>query len=129
MKSIESSFHSQGARCAGTLLLPKGARTPPVIVMAHGFGSIYAAGLQVFADRFVAAGYAVYLFDYRGFGESEGEPRQWISPRRHLHDWKAALEHAARSRRSIPGVSHYGAFLSPAATSSARPPKTRAWRR
>ena len=100
MKSLESSFESDGVRCAGTLLLPAGARNPPVIVMAHGFGLMRAAGLWPFVERFVAAGYAVYLFDYRGFGDSDGEPRQWVSPRRHLQDWAAALVHV----RSLPQV-------------------------
>jgi len=101
MKSIESSFASQGDRCAGTLYWPQEAVTPPpVIVMAHGFGAIRAAGLMAFADRFVAAGYAAYLFDYRGFGDSDGEPRHWVRPRRHLQDWKAAIAHA----RTLPQV-------------------------
>lgn len=94
MRSIESNFLSHGVRCAGTLYLPAaGAKAPPVVVMAHGFGAIRAAGLVCFAERFVAAGYAVYLFDYRGFGDSAGEPRHWVSPRRHLQDWTAALAH------------------------------------
>jgi pimeloyl-ACP methyl ester carboxylesterase len=63
------------------------------LVMAHGFGAIRAAGLGPFAERLVAVGYSVFLFDYRGFGDSEGEPRQWASPRRHLQDWRAALAH------------------------------------
>jgi pimeloyl-ACP methyl ester carboxylesterase len=100
MKSVDSSFISQGVRCAGTLHQPDRGTTPPVIVMAHGFGAIRAAGLMPFAKRFVAAGYAVYLFDYRGFGDSDGEPRQWISPRRHLRDWKAAIAHV----RSLPQI-------------------------
>ena len=100
MKAVESSFVCHGARCAGTLYVPDANPTPPVIVMAHGFGAIRAAGLQAFADRFLAAGYAVYLFDYRGFGDSEGAPRQWVSPRRHLQDWQAALTHV----RTLPQV-------------------------
>lgn len=99
-QSVDSPFHSQGTRCAGTLLLPPRAKRPPVIVMAHGFGAIRAAGLYAFAERFVKAGYAVFLFDYRGFGDSEGEPRHWVSPRRHLQDWKAALVHV----RKLPQV-------------------------
>lgn len=100
MQSVDSPLHSQGTRCAGTLLLPPRAKRPPVIVMAHGFGAIRAAGLYAFAERFVKAGYAVFLFDYRGFGDSEGEPRHWVSPRRHLQDWKAALVHV----RKLPQV-------------------------
>lgn len=100
MSSVDSPFYSHGLRCAGTLELPARAKRPPVIVMAHGFGAIRAAGLYDFAERFVKAGYAVFLFDYRSFGDSEGEPRHWVSPRRHLQDWSAALAHV----RKLPQV-------------------------
>lgn len=93
MKSTHSDFVSQGIRCAGTLLTPNTGKAAPVIVMAHGFGLIRSAGLPAFAARFVQAGYAVFLFDYRSFGDSDGLPRQWISPRRHIEDWRAALAH------------------------------------
>ncbi len=46
------------------------------------------------------------VFDYRTFGGSDGEPRHWVSPRRHLQDWRAAvrfvqvgLGHMARGTR------------------------------
>ncbi|RKP47187.1 alpha/beta fold hydrolase [Pararobbsia silviterrae] len=90
---VHTSFESRGERCAGTLLLPAGRARPPVIVMAHGFGAPRAAGLLAFAERFVAEGYAAYVFDYRNFGDSDGEPRHWVSPRRHLQDWSAAVAH------------------------------------
>ena len=92
MKSVDSSFTSEGDRCAATLLLPDTSGVPPLVIMAHGFGLICAAGLMPFAERFLALGLAVLLFDYRGFADSGGE-RQWISPRRHLQDWSAALSH------------------------------------
>jgi pimeloyl-ACP methyl ester carboxylesterase len=92
MKSIDSSFASGGLRCAGTLLLPSHGKRPPVIVMAHGFAGVRAM-LFPHALRFVAAGYAVFLFDYRNFGDSEGQPRHWVDPGRHLADWDEAIRH------------------------------------
>lgn len=92
MNSINSSFESEGLRCAGTLLLPSRSERPPVIVMAHGFAGVRAM-LMPHAERFVEAGYAVYLFDYRNFGDSEGQPRHWVDPFRHLKDWDAAIRH------------------------------------
>ncbi|MEG2432685.1 MAG: alpha/beta hydrolase, partial [Acinetobacter sp.] len=47
--------------------------------------------MPAFTQRFAEAGYAIFAFDYRGFGESEGWPRHWVSPKRHLEDWQAAL--------------------------------------
>ncbi|ROZ71275.1 alpha/beta hydrolase [Ramlibacter sp. WS9] len=98
MNSIESSFVSQGLRCAGTLLMPSQGECPPVIVMAHGFAGVRAM-LLPHATRFVEAGYAVYLFDYRNFGDSEGQPRHWVDPGRHLKDWDAAIRHVKTLER------------------------------
>jgi pimeloyl-ACP methyl ester carboxylesterase len=100
MESMDSHFQCHGETCAGTLLLPASAARPPVVVMANGFGGIRTAGLPAIARHFVDDGYAVYLFDYRSFGDSEGQPRHWISPRRHLADWTAAVRHV----RHLPGI-------------------------
>lgn len=91
MKVSQLNFMSQGTCCAGTLQLADYNRKAPVIIMAQGFGMIKAAGLPKFAERFVEHGYAVFSFDYRGFGDSDGQPRHWVSPKRHLEDWHAAL--------------------------------------
>lgn len=92
MDVMQLNFISQGTRCAGTLQLPEQNSKPPIIIMAQGFGMIKEAGLPKFAERFVKQGYAVFSFDYRSFGESDGYPRHWVSPKRHLQDWKAALD-------------------------------------
>lgn len=76
------------------------ARGTPCVVMAHGLGGTRAAGLEPFAQRFAQAGLHVLCFDYRGFGRSEGEPRQVVSVRMQLDDWAAAIAHA----RTLPGV-------------------------
>lgn len=96
MKIIRSNFLSDGLKCAGRLYLPEGITKPPVVLMAHGFGAEKEFGLPPFAERFAMNGFAVFLFDYRNFGESEGEPRNWISPARHLKDWCAALNHVRK---------------------------------
>jgi pimeloyl-ACP methyl ester carboxylesterase len=43
---------------------------------------------------FCAAGYACLVFDYRNFGDSEGEPRQLLDIGRQLQDWAAAVAYA-----------------------------------
>ena len=96
----EMSFHSRGTRCGARLYRPAGVGTPPLVVMAHGFGGEMEWGLPAFASRFAGAGLAVFMFDYRNFGSSDGEPRRLVSPRRHRRDWASALEFA----RTIPGV-------------------------
>jgi len=102
-EKLERGFVSRGLRCAGWLYLPEGVDNPPVVVMAHGFGAEAAFGLPDFAERFVAEGLAAFVFDYRNFGESEGEPRNLVSPRRHLRDWEAAIGHVRGMGEVNPG--------------------------
>lgn len=89
----DSDFISQGTRCAGWLYRPEGVSNPPIVVMAHGFGAERTFGLPAYAERFVGRGIAVFLFDYRNFGDSDGEPRNLVSNHRHLKDWEAAVSH------------------------------------
>ncbi len=90
---VASDFLSHGTRCAGRLHLPDALAAQPVVIMAHGFALEQAFGLSAYAERFVAAGLAAFLFDYRNFGESDGSPRNLVDPRRHVQDWRAALAH------------------------------------
>jgi dienelactone hydrolase len=76
---------------------------PPVIVMAHGLGAVKEMRLDAYAERFVSAGYACVVFDYRHFGGSTGEPRQLLDIKRQIEDWKAALAWA-RSNRDVDGT-------------------------
>ncbi len=77
-----------------------GAGGRPCVVMAHGFGATKDAGLEPFAERFQAAGADVLVFDYRGFGTSDGDIRQDVNHRTHREDYVAAVAHA----RTIEGV-------------------------
>lgn len=87
----ELRFLSAGQSCRGDLFLPDGEGPFATVVMAHGFGLTRECGLAPFRDAFLAAGYATFVFDYRHFGESEGQPRQLLSPNRQVADWQAAL--------------------------------------
>ena len=86
----------QGEALAGWWFRPEQPDNDPVpcIVMAHGLGGTRDAGLVSYARSFAEAGFAVLLFDYRHFGDSDGEPRQLISIRRQLADWQAAIDYA-----------------------------------
>lgn len=105
VKCEEIEFNSQGVRLRAGFFHPAG-KSPrknqgdPCVVMAHGLGGTRAAGLEPFARRFAEAGLAVLVFDYRGFGKSDGEPRQVVDVRLQLQDWAAAIAHA-RSIKSI----------------------------
>jgi pimeloyl-ACP methyl ester carboxylesterase len=98
-------FDSQGVSCAAWHLSGEGdafagERGRPCVVMAHGIGGTRDSGLLPFAEAYAAAGLEVVLFDYRCFGDSEGEPRQLGYPARHRDDYRAAVTFA----RSLDGV-------------------------
>ncbi|UJJ31144.1 alpha/beta hydrolase [Halopseudomonas maritima] len=87
-------FLSSDSYCVADYYRPPGVGPFPVVVMAHGLGGTRQMRLGAYAERFVAAGYACLVFDYRHFGESGGEPRQLLDIGRQLDDWKAAVAHA-----------------------------------
>lgn len=82
------------------LYRPTGDAVVPLIVMAHGLGAVRTMRLDAYAERFSAAGYACLVFDYRNFGDSEGQPRQLLDIDMQLADWAAAVDFA----RTLPGV-------------------------
>ncbi|WP_266078189.1 alpha/beta hydrolase [Haladaptatus caseinilyticus] len=121
-----ADFESNGTRCAGWLYTPEGETKPPVVVMAHGFAGERTFGLPTIAKRFVASGIAVFLFDYRNFGDSDGEPRNLVSSTRHVADWESAIDHVrsldAIDRRNIAlwGTSYSGGHVIEAAAGDHR---------
>ena len=56
-----------------TFRVPEGYIKHPLILLCHGFCGIRNVLLPSFANAFTEAGFATITFDYRGFGESEGE--------------------------------------------------------
>ncbi|GAB2609816.1 alpha/beta hydrolase [Streptomyces capparidis] len=88
------------APCVGYLFLPREAPAPvPCVVLGHGFTGTQDR-LRGSAEHFAARGMAALTFDYRGFGESGGEPRQVVSVKAQLADFRAAVAHV----RGLPGI-------------------------
>jgi uncharacterized protein len=95
------TFTSGGLRCAAWLYVPRDqAEASPCVVMAHGFAGTREDAIPAFAERFVDAGFAALVFDYRHFGDSEGEPRQLLDIGLQLEDWTAAIA-CARVRPEV----------------------------
>ncbi len=84
-------FSSGGSECVAWH--DPGATAPAI--MAGGFAVTKEPGTDLFARRFHDAGFGVLAFDYRGFGESGGRPRQVASVGGQLTDWRAAVAFAA----------------------------------
>jgi pimeloyl-ACP methyl ester carboxylesterase len=70
------------------------------VIMAGGLAVTKEPGTDLFAGRFHHAGFAVLAFDYRGFGESGGQPRQVARIGEQHADLQAAIEFA----RTLPEV-------------------------
>ena len=88
------SFTSEGLRCRGWLYVPDGlaeGQKSPTIVMVHGFSAVKEMGLPEFAQRFAAAGFVTLAFDFRYFGDSEGEPRSQLFPLEQVEDVRNAI--------------------------------------
>lgn len=93
-------FVSGNDRVSAWLYRPPDSAASPVLVMAHGLGAVRTMRLDAYAERFSAAGYACLVFDYRNFGDSEGQPRQVLDIEMQLADWAAAVAYA----RTLDGV-------------------------
>ncbi len=98
-------FSSSGVSCAATLHRPSPSTFTtdagaPCVVMGHGFGGLQTSGLHEFAAAFADHGFAALSFDYRHFGESEGAPRNVVSVRKQLDDYRSAVAYA----RTLGGV-------------------------
>jgi dienelactone hydrolase len=101
----EITFTSGGATCAAwhlpaTTDAYAGEHGRPCVVIAHGFGGTRDTGLLDYAEGFAQAGIDAFVFDYRGFGASDGTPRQLVSYRRQRQDYHAAIAAA----RNLSGV-------------------------
>ena len=114
------TFASQGLNCAGWLYTPEelGQKdTRPAIVMAHGFSAVKEMHLTNFAEKFEEAGFVVLVFDYRYFGDSEGEPRGRLIPAEQHEDYKNAITWVSqrpevdRERLGIWGSSYSGGHV------------------
>ena len=115
MTRRDTAFDSQGVRCAAWLYLTdEGAGPHPCVVMAHGFSGVRDQ-LDAYAERFAAARLACLVFDYRHFGDSDGQKRQLLDIGRQLDDWRAAIAFA-RSLEELDGGSASGGRRSAALT-------------
>jgi len=110
----EVSFKVKGTSISAWLYLPENLSSPvPCIVMGHGFGGTGNMLLENYAIRYQKAGFATLIFDYRFFGDSEGEPRQLIWIPYQLEDWSAAVAYARNLKEIDPAkIALWGTSMS-----------------
>lgn len=96
-------FDADGITLRGWLYRPQQEATGqhlPAIVMCGGYGTTKEMFTDLYAEKFAAAGFAVLLYDHRGFGASDGLPRHEANPWQQVEDFRHAITHA----RSLGGV-------------------------
>src|SRR5262245_37837536 len=80
------AFQGEGETVVGNLFLPQG-KTPAGVVVAVGpLTSVKEQAAGTYARAMAERGFAALAFDYRYFGESEGQPRQFESPEANIQD-------------------------------------------
>ncbi|MDX2297441.1 MULTISPECIES: alpha/beta hydrolase [Streptomyces] len=83
------AFDSEGVALTGHLFLPDRTDVPgplPGVVVAGTWTSVKELMADRYAERLAARGFAALSFDFTGFGESEGEPRDVEDPARKVRD-------------------------------------------
>jgi uncharacterized protein len=80
-----------GVILRGWLFVPDGSGLHPAITISHGFAGVKEHGLERIARAFAAAGFVVLVHDHRGFGASDGSPRNDIDPWVQIADWRRAI--------------------------------------
>ncbi len=89
---LVSFKNTRGLRLAGRLLAPAAGGPRPCVVFAHDREhDADAARNWSTAGELCAAGFAAFLFDFTGHGESEGAPED-RTPAREAEDLGAALD-------------------------------------
>ena len=98
MKTEQVFFYSEGCRLSALWRHPDGEPGRgrlPAIVQGPGWLGLKDAKLYVrYHEALTAAGFGVLVFDYRGFGDSEGD-RARLSPSDQLRDLTNAVTYVA----------------------------------
>jgi len=100
---IPMTFEHEGVSLAAHVYRPAGeGKALPAILLCHGFCGVKELLLPAFAEFFAARGFVAMTFDYRGFGESGGEPGRLV-PELQISDIRAALGFLAAQPGVDPG--------------------------
>ena len=112
IKTMEKvNFKSEGMNLVGNLFYPENyerGKKYPAIVVSGSWTTVKEQMAGAYAQKLSKEGYITLAFDFRNFGESEGEPRFYESPEMK----KADIQNAVSFLAGLPEVSStkIGAF-------------------
>jgi hypothetical protein len=84
------AFDSEGESVVGTLFLPEQREPVGVVVAVGPLTAVKEQAAGNYAQAMAERGYAALAFDYRYFGESGGQPRQFENPEANIEDIRNA---------------------------------------
>jgi uncharacterized protein len=88
------AFNSEGLILRGILHLPASfdaEKQYPTVVISPTWLSVKEQMASLYAERLAENGFVALAFDFRNFGESEGQPRQFESPALKIKDLQNAV--------------------------------------
>ena len=84
-------FLSDGLTIRGVLKIPDAAGPHPIVILGHGLGALKEWTLPEVANALIKSGIAALWFDYRCWGDSDGEPREEGTHLGRIEDWRNAI--------------------------------------
>jgi fermentation-respiration switch protein FrsA (DUF1100 family) len=109
---------------AGNLFLPNGLKQNtknPAIIVGHPMGAVKEQSANLYATKMAEQGFVTLSLDLSFWGESEGQPRNAVSPDIYAEDFSAAVDFLGtrpfvdRERIGAIGICGSGSFVISAA--------------
>jgi fermentation-respiration switch protein FrsA (DUF1100 family) len=103
----------------GNLFLPKGLNqdaTHAAIIVGHPMGAVKEQSANLYATKLAERGFVALSLDLSFWGESEGQPRNAVSPDIYAEDFSAAVDYLGtrpfvdRGRIGVLGICGSGSF-------------------
>jgi fermentation-respiration switch protein FrsA (DUF1100 family) len=111
-------------KVVGNLFIPKGLDKKtghPAIVVGHPMGAVKEQSANLYATKMAERGFVTLSLDLSFWGESEGQPRNAVSPDIYAEDFSAAVDYLGtrpfvdRERIGVIGICGSGSFAISAA--------------
>jgi hypothetical protein len=108
----------------GNLFIPKGLKQNPknpAIIVGHPMGAVKEQSANLYATKMAERGFVTLSIDLSFWGESEGKPRNVVSPDIYAEDFSAAVDFLGtrpfvdRNRIGVIGICGSGSFAVSAA--------------
>ena len=129
MSRQTATFKSSGDEIAGHLYRPDGFSSGsryPAVITAGPMATVKEQAAGIFAEALARQGFVTLAFDYRRFGDSEGEPRQFEDPASKTDDVQNAVsflsahENVDAARIGALGICASSSYIAGALTSDRR---------